>query len=318
MKKMKGILPVLLAIATMLLSACSSEPLKPQYYYADPSLCDTEEEDFEVRYGKPTEKQLAVCTEVFSSITTFYSLEEKQMPEIRVTTLDLLSKENSLSQFAEADAISYKGIIYIAKETFESDDIKAIIAHEMCHALSYNSDDRQGLYYSKQTVKLGNCFDEGVTNWLSSRVFPYTKETEAEIYLLETHWAEMLSIAFGEENLAKAYFDNDVESLENDFNNALDSYYPTTLEYEGIQLSIFDVWATTITNADMYSTLMYYYNGLDKLARDALNSTEETLLFYGREKGVSDEMVSCVKALMDENPFIVEITDFTKLVRKSW
>lgn len=154
--------------------------------------------------------QINIGYEVFEKIAGKYNLSNTDMPAIKSLTNDDFKSASSMNVMARYSP-ELKTVI-IAKNFGEEG--KSYLCHEYFHYLSDNKDDNSlGFEYlidsNKETYLVGHGLNEGVTNFFSTKVYKHPEGTC--IYEFETHIADMLSVAYGEEELWNYFINGDIE-----------------------------------------------------------------------------------------------------------
>ena len=301
MKKKILALAMVMFFAIFLLTSCGKN--EPDFFCAGYSY--TPAENFFTETKQPTgvepSKELKERIEsIFETLCNQYEIQ-KELPKIEVITKEQ-AKEFWGTDENGGDLAQYNnGVIYLIEESNDG-----VIAHELCHYLSDNG-KLGGFFYQTENIVLGWYLNEGITNYFSTKYFPYHDEYYM-IYEYETHVAKILSIIYGEENMKNAFFSGDPEGLRNDMNACLEKYYEVYLLNDtGIPMYAFEAMATSL---DTY-TMAYAY-AVDEFAAGSQNyredlelslkeaqCVEEILLFYAREKGVENEVKEEIEKFLD-------------------
>ena len=306
----------------VLLSGCGSNNLQesdkqverysPKYYWQAvntiPKAKETENSEEGIQLKK---EYLQICEEIYYNVCKYYNIE-KDMPNFYI------AQEEHGTSTMNVYAYCRENTVFVKEELFSTgdDNVKATIAHEIVHYLGC-------LIYEEHECELGNAFNEGVTNYLSTQVYTFPEGTS--VYEYETHCAKMIANAYGEEKIRESYFNSNVQNLRDDFNNAVKGSYP---EYEEIsvenvnkKITSFDVF---VNNLEFYLIILNRLQNQDGVSvsekkswiTKILNSCEEELLFYNQQKGTDGTQIT--KDLL-ENPTVYipfgEITEFASMIR---
>ena len=203
---------------------------------------------------------------------------------------------------------SVKNVIYISDVETEKD--KAVIAHEICHYLSDGKTDAAGIRIGD--FWSGQYFIEGCTTYLSSKVYPFPEKLS--VYEFETHCAEMIAQAYGEDEFIKCYFNGDMENIREDFNKTLENIYPNEMYEKQVSLTPFDVY---VGNLNMYYLLLNSITpeemqGQVEFLGALVDSCEETSQIYNSLKG--KDASSLTKNFVD-NEFMIPWSMITHLAQ---
>ena len=292
---MKKIIYLMLMLFVFLTCGCEEvkESVEPRYYHSFFWYNQKPNVDYIFNDAQDVSDEVYnLCSEIFYNLTRYYHLD-KPMPSIKFVSSTFIEETN-----ISYDALYYSGTIFLQKDT-DIRKVKGTIAHEFCHYLADNG-SREGLhipYDVADSSYLGAYLDEGVTNFLASKLYDTSEQ-----YPLETHVAEMLEKVVGEEALANAYFSSNPESLAEDFNNSLRKFYYTDeLEPYTVFMSALDFFSTNLYSASHRSESLVS----DMLS--AIDTFEEMLLIYGHEKGVVEEQKIIIEKLLLSNKDFKEI-----------
>lgn len=265
-----------------------------KYYNPSPIFFETEEPDDTVKVPESTELNLEErrkVNEIFEKLTNYYGIE-KEMPEIKKVSKDVINQGGSSSIEITGKYDDKTGIIYVTSN-FEA----ATLAHEMLHYLS-----GEGVKYTVEGKGFAVYFNEGVTNYFSTKVYPFTEEYT--VYELETHQAQMLATAIGEDELAKAYFSGDVTNIKNDFNSSLQNVYGNEILMD-LELTPFD---TYVGSLDAYFMFMMFMDEDPETAIEYISleadTTESMMLLYGIKKGKAEAEKELISKLIQNERVI--------------
>lgn len=261
-------------------------------YYNPAPIFDDVQEDSNVaaeqspRGKELDEEQKHQVGEIFERLTEYYGIE-KEMPEMRVISFEEMNGGTGTAVDMTGRYDKQLNVIYITPK-FE----EATVAHEMMH---YFSGD--GLRYTFNGKRFGKFFSEGVTNYLSTKLYPFPDEVYS-IYELETHQAEMLATVIGDDKLAEAYFTGDITSLREDFNSTLSDWYGNVI-LEDVELTPFDIYVGCI---DAYFMFMTFIDEdtetvIEYISLEA-DTIESMMLAYGIKKGKSEEQKKLINKLL--------------------
>lgn len=197
--------------------------------------------------------------QVFEEVSQLYGLEKKA-PNIAY----FKPHDNINCQYS-------KGCIYIDFMNYDNiEDAKSAIAHELVHYLTDN-DALYGFNYALDDMYLfGHTFNEGVTNYFSSKYSPDS------CYQYETHVASLIAICYGEEALANDFFSSDVTNLKSDFDYALKKYY-SNQKLNSVTLTPFDLMTSLINT--------YGQSSDNQIRINQMLAIDEMLLYYAKQKG---------------------------------
>lgn len=275
----------------------------PSPIFSEAHNINDEDIDCNPKGEKLKEDQIQKVSKIFENITNYYGIE-KEMPEIRVVTEEEMNSETG-SINVTGKYFRDMNVIYIV-EDFE----EATVAHEMVHYLS-----GEGLIYVSNGMQFGRLFDEGVTNYLSTRIYEFPEEGYC-VYELETHQAEMLASIIGEDKLAEAYFSGDITILRDEFNATLRDIYENEI-VEGVELTPFDVYVGCIDAYFMFLSNIEYDTEviIDYISMEA-DTIESMMMMYGRQKGKESELKELVKNLIANEEMIAwsYYTSFSEMV----
>ena len=303
---------------TMLMMLCGCSQ-KPQYYNPAP-LFFPMDNIISCQYPEgrePSSVLLNECEEIFKNLSKHYNIE-KELPSIRVLSLKEMAEATGKPETIEVVGAYKDGTLYIVDDCFVDEGFKATIAHELLHYLSDNGNEAgPGLRYCSQGQLMGATLDEGVTNYLSTLVYPFPDYVC--VYEFETHAAEQLALAVGEDKLAEAYFKSDILAIKEAFDNSLKETYKTITveEYkstnmEGIVLSPFDIFTGTLNAYNYFLSSISMYTSNLNYAMLQAETAEEMLMFYGSVNGVEEKMKqNLTKFLESENQ--ITWTYYTRL-----
>ena len=284
-------LALFIIVSTMLSLLCSCGANQPRYFYPVFSFgyADEMTEEYEVEGKEPSKKQLEYVTNIFNVLCDYFNVS-KELPAIKVVTQEQAKSLWGTTEDGGCLALYDNGVLYLTEESGEG-----VIAHELCHYLSDNS-TYVGTFYTIDNIVLGKYLNEGITNYFSTQKFQH--DEYYTVYEYETHIGKILSIVFGEENLKNVFFNGDVSSLREDFNNSVKKYYETSsVKGTDIKFEPFDVMAScldTYSYAYMQAMTSTMYGNVDKelvtLSLAEAQCVEEMLVFYAREKGMEKEV----------------------------
>lgn len=282
MKKRKlNFVIIMFAIFVVGLTGCAKGG---KYYYCEPYAHkntlkeDNSKKDEEL--GDITEEQRIACEEIYKNVSEYYKLE-KSIPKFATGIRE--KDESNIEVYAWYDKKKDMVIINPSFDPNKQNDV-AVVAHELIHYLSDNGSEEVNSYMI-ENYQFGTKFLEGATNYLSTQVYPFEKGLC--MYEYETHCAELMANAIGEDMFRTCYFTNNIEELRKDFNETLSDIYPNDVrvkDYEDIKFTAFDI---LVGNIDMY--YLYLATITDFLEEKQLfkiaNSCEEELLMYNKKKG---------------------------------
>lgn len=299
MKKKIFALAMVAILSLMFFTSCGKkEPefFEKGYAYVTPDYYFTEVK--QPKGVEPSEALQEKIENIFETLCTQYNIQ-KELPKIEVIT-----KKQAKKFWGNTDEVGdlgqyNDGVLYLLENCHEG-----VIAHELCHYLSDNG-EVEGMHYQAEDIIIGRYFNEGITNYFSTKLFPH--DEYYSIYEYETHVAKLLAIIYGEENLQNAYFSGNPEGLRNDINACIQEYYEV-YHLNGVPMYAFEAMATSIdtyTMAYLYAVQgpavdEFYYEDI-ALSNAEAQSVEEMLLFYAREKGVEKEVKKEIKSFMDSN-----------------
>lgn len=266
------------------------DEISKYYTYYNPSPffyeMDEAEETIEVpESSNLNEEETSKVNEIFAKLTKYYGIE-KEMPEIRRVSKAVMNQGNTSAIDVTGKYDRVTGVIYVTRN-FE----EATVAHEMLHYLSGD-----GFRYNIEGNEFAVHFSEGVTNYLSTKLYPFPDGYS--VYELETHQAQMLATAIGEDNLAKAYFFEDITSIRDDFNSTLQNFYANETII-GVGLTPFDIYVGCI---DAYSMFMTFIDEdpetvIEYISLEA-DTIESMMLVYGIKKGKGEELKKLISKLL--------------------
>ncbi len=302
MKKLKLIIiTVLLIFVVSFIAVVIAEALDPRDYYIPCALVSPNTEDIsEESYSddfllaksiEPSKDVLNKMHEIYNNLCDYYKLN-KDEPRYRIISKKDLAKYYGSSSMEIHGLYSYKYQTIFVSDDFSTNSIP-VIAHEMLHYLSDNNDAMLGCKYEYQGKCFGYSLSEGLTNYFSSKVYPYPESSC--VYEYETHIASLLAEAFGEEKLLSCYISSDITALKNDFNTTLSEIYTDEVVY-GVRLSAFDVF---VDNLEYYAILLNVIEEINpQMLFNLVNSEEETLLNYCQYKGKEKEFSELTKTFL--------------------
>lgn len=313
----KFLVTMLLAVVTLFGTACNAESkAEPEFY--TPCFDFLIELDY-VSDETPTPElshalsssEKKKCYEVFETINTYYGLTVSK-PKVEKSTFEDyygFSMENSIMVTASYNP--EKKTIFLFSDL---DDYSiSILAHEYIHYVAdmlNNSSMYQGFRYDKNGYAMGKYFDEGACNYISTRVYPHPDDTS--VYEYETHVANLFAVAIGEKEFANAYFYGDLDMLRLDFNKAIENIYPCE-NFEGNEWNQFD---TFIATQETYFNFLQIIDTNPDLIRPAVfqmvNSMEETMFFYGKQKNVKSHMQKIIKSFLD-NSYMIDWNGYSQI-----
>ena len=258
------------------------------YYNPSPFFYEAEEAEETIEVPESSElneEEKSKVNEIFAKLTKYYGIE-KEMPEVRRVSKEVMN-QGGMSAIDITGKYDIKtGVIYVTSN-FE----EATVAHEMLHYISPN-----GIKYKIEENGFAVYFNEGVTNYLSTRIYPFPDGYA--VYELETHQAQMLATAIGEDNLAKAYFSEDITGIRDDFNSTLQNFYANETVI-GVELTPFDIYIGCI---DAYFMLMAFINEDPETAIEYISleadTIESMMLAYGVKKGKGEEQKKLISKLL--------------------
>lgn len=264
---------------------CFYVPVIQDYYIYDNSVLPTE-------YSEGTDNQVEICSRIYDDLSSYYHVS-KAFPTIRSMSREqvdeLLGSVNSGAFLALYDA----NALYLLSDANLDDVYFAVIAHELMHYIADTGDLHGFVYYINESPIL--FLDEGIATYFSAQRFPYD-DIFSTLYEYETHVAHLLSIIYGEDRLLHDYLDNNIDNIRDDFNKAV-KYVYKNIEDDNIVYTPFDIMAKTL---DAYS--FHFYEGNDAEAYIYARSIEEMLLFYGKTKGLEEEVKTAIKQFELETP----------------
>lgn len=278
MKKVR-ILSIVMAMLLFVTSCGKKGPT----YYVNPDMFsgvtkETTSGSLFATVSDPREKTFSIVREVFDNLSAFYGIK-KDFPTIKEVPAQEIHADTGIL------AVYYPvtKTIYISDYIpCSSSDMKALVAHEIMHYFSDNEKSVGFKYYMDNNL-LGNSLNEGVANYFSTKLYPI--DVHFSLYEYETHIANLFAMAFGEEELLKAFLSSDIESLKADFNSALSDVYPEE-QIGDITLTPFDMFAN---NFDLYEyNLMRSDDEHFQVSFLFANSTEEMLKFYCESKDLKN------------------------------
>lgn len=202
-----------------------------------------------------TESEYEKIAEIFVILCDSLKLEE----EITVPSIKIASPEKiiEISGINASDALydTETKTIYIAD--MDSEYSVALIAHELTHYINHYMSgfpETYGFdYWLTEDFKVGFFLTEGITQYLSSKVYPMPDTHTA--YPFETMIAEQLEAIIGEDELRELFLTSDVEKLKNKFNNlAYRSGVEDQTVWNGLIMTPFDFLCSFL---DMYSDAFY-------------------------------------------------------------
>ena len=261
---------------------------EPKYYYSFPLIVTVDHDNNDItdyeKYGgnELSDSQKDVCCQVYMNIITYYGLTDKKMPKFcSAKTMPYSNTKLNVAAFYS----SKDKTIYL-KEDFSGEDQYdlAILAHEICHSLV--GDGNYTMYNLDSNYATGMTFNEGCVNYISSQLYPYP--SDVSVYEYPTHFVKLFANGIGEEKFRKAFFDWDIETMRQDFNEVVSEYYKNVedIYHPGLILSPFDA---LIGNLDMYDGLLNtitdetYENNRDLIMK-LVNSMDEELVIYNVKK----------------------------------
>jgi len=313
MKNLKKAAVILLAIVILLFTACGKQ-VDPKFYQA--RIWYDEIPDSELKSGViPQElpkdlKELAV--KICKRVSEYYGIDgiEKKLPKIAMLDDATLRWLLGVSQDTDVFGIYVPAdeAIYLSGAFSEAN--APVLAHEYLHYLS-NNGEVSGLKYNKSGRSFGRYFNEGITNYLTYRLFP---DEKIICYEYETHFAEQLAICVGEEVLEKAYFNSDTSELREIINKALSKYYSPNNIF-GIELDVFDLIVGQIEEYAIslaYSTDETSFNEALKM----LDSLEEEIFFLGRSIGKTQQQKEALKSFMGQIESVVPKTHLQEILEE--
>lgn len=267
-------------------------------YYNPAPIFDDVQEDSNVAVeqspkGKELdEEQKHQVGEIFERLTEYYGIE-KEMPEMRVISSEEMNGGTGTAVDITGRYDEQLNVIYITPKFKD-----ATVAHEMMHYLSGD-----GLKYTSSGKRFGRAFSEGVTNYLSTKLYKFPAEGYS-IYELETHQAEMLATVIGDEKLAEAYFTGDITSLREDFNSTLSDWYKNEILQE-VELTPFDTYVGCIDAYFMFLSNIENdpENIINYISIEA-DTIESMMLAYGKKKGKENELKEVVHKLIENEQMI--------------
>ena len=212
------------------------------------------------------------------------------------------------------------GVIYIDSKLSEKN--VPVLAHEMLHYFSDNHQKINGLkYVIEDQFIVGMGLTEGITNYLSTRVFPFEKGES--VYEYETHVAHMLSILIGEEKLEKSYFSSNIDIIRNEMIELIkDSYDDVKIKcYDDVPETTFNCFDIFIASLDSHERYLGAAGEVDYAVEDGMkmaDSVEETLLIAAKKAGKEQECKEAIKELIKNETAHIpwsRFSNFKKMIK---
>lgn len=300
---------VIIVTALIIVAAVTEKKQGYDYYYEQPIAYKTTEtsptsDQDDEEYVQLNKETLDTCQGIYNTIIQYYNLSNP-MPAFYATHT-YMKGESAIYGHYDRE----KNVIFVSEDVDDKEMFIAVVAHEICHYL-VNKEEFAGYGYMVEDYTFGTQLEEGCTNYISTKVYPFPKGTC--VYEYETHCAEILANAYGEEKFVEDYFNHDFQSIRDDFNTALKDVYPDCdgTEYVPIKMTTFDVFAG---NLELYNACLNISdtNGL----RMCANSCEEQLLKYSQQKGKDSTKYT---RLLIDNQYMIpwsRVTDFNKIMEK--
>ena len=314
----KILVTMLLAVVTLFCAACNAESKTEPEFYAPVfdflvKLDQISEESTTNTSGNElSSSEKEKCNEVFETINDYYGLTVPKPPVEKTTFEEYYGFSTGNSIMVTATYNTEKKTIFLFSDL---DDYSiSILAHEYIHyvadMLSNKSSMHQGFRYDKNGYTMGKYFDEGACNYISTRIYPHPNDTS--IYEYETHVASLFAAAIGEKEFAKAYFHGDIDTLKSDFNSSLETIYPCE-NFDGKEWNQFDA---LIASEEAYFNFLKIIDTNPDLLRPAVfqmvNSMEEMMFFYGKQKAVKSQMQKITRTFLKDS-YMIDWAGFSEI-----